>query len=252
MGAEHHFNADSRPRELLMKTIYLLAGLLCDEEVWQLQARGLRRHHDVRVTSFAGFDSIPAMAAHVLERAPQRFCLAGHSMGGRVALEVYRQAPDRVERLALLDTGYHPAAAHEGKSRGALVDRAQAEGIDAIAETWALPMIADCNRNDTELVGRVLAMVRRMSAEVYAGQTRALLTRPDATPILAQIRCPTLLLCGKQDTWSPPARHEAMAAAIPHARLRLIDDCGHMSTMERPSEVLAALEEWLARTSAAV
>lgn len=228
-----------------MKTIFLLAGLLCDEEVWQAQARELRKRHDVRIASFADCDSIAAMAAQVLDRAPRRFCLAGHSMGGRVALEIYRQAPQRVERLALLDTGCHPAAPHEVESRGVLVRQALAEGIDAIAETWALPMIADGNRTNAKLVGRVLAMVHRMSGQIYARQTRALLARPDATPVLAEIRCPTLLLCGKQDAWSPPPRHEAMAAAIPHARLRLIDDCGHMSTMERPAEVLAALEEWL-------
>jgi pimeloyl-ACP methyl ester carboxylesterase len=235
-----------------MKTIYLLAGLLCDEEVWQAQARQLRRHYDVRVASFGNFDSIPAMAAHVLERAPSRFSLAGHSMGGRVAFEVYRQAPHRVERLALLDTGYHPAAAHEAESRGTLVRKAQIEGIGAIAETWAMPMIGECNRGNAELVGRVLAMVRRMSGETYARQTLALLARPDATPVLAAIRCPTLVLCGKQDVWSPPERHEAMAAAIPHARLRLIDNCGHMSTMERPAEVLVALEEWLQMAPAEV
>jgi pimeloyl-ACP methyl ester carboxylesterase len=235
-----------------MKTICLLAGLLCDKEVWQAQVQELRKHYDVCVASFGKFDSIPAMAAHVLERAPSRFSLAGHSMGGRVALEVYRQAPHRVERLALLDTGYHPAAAHENESRGSLVRKAQAEGIGAIAETWALPMIADCNRAKAELVGRVLAMVRRMSGEIYARQTLALLTRPDATPVLASIRCPTLILCGKQDTWSRPERHEAMAAAIPHARLRLIDNCGHMSPMEKPAEVLAALQEWLLMAPAEV
>lgn len=235
-----------------MKTIFLLAGLLCDEEVWQAQARELRKRHDVRIATFPAFDSIPAMAAHVLERAPRQFCLAGHSMGGRVALEVYRQAPQRVERLALLDTGYHPAAAHEADSRGTLVRAALAEGIEAIAEAWALPMIADGNRINAKLVGRVLAMVHRMSGQIYARQTRALLARPDATPVLAAIRCPTLMLCGKQDTWSPPQRHETMAASIPHAHLHLIDDCGHMSTMERPAEVLAALEEWLAMAPAEV
>jgi pimeloyl-ACP methyl ester carboxylesterase len=227
-----------------VQTICLLSGLLCDGTVWSTQAQALRQHHDVRVMHFANFDSIGAMAAHVLANMPERFLLAGHSMGGRVALEVYRRAPERIQKLALLDTGFGPAAADEAEKRGVLVRRALAEGIDAIAETWARPMIAPCNLADEEL----LDMVGRMSGEIYAWQTRALLRRPDATPVLSAIRCPTLILCGKQDTWSPPARHEYMAASIPGSTLRLIDDCGHMSTMEQPDAVLASLEEWIATT----
>ena len=229
-----------------MQTICLLSGLLCDATVWATQAQALRPSLDVRVMHFARYDSIGAMAAHVLKNSPDRFLLAGHSMGGRVALEVYRQAPERVQKLALLDTGYGPAATDEAEKRGALVRKAMAEGIDAIAETWARPMIAPCNLADTELLESILSMVGRMSGEIYARQTEALLTRPDATPVLSEIRCPTLVLCGRQDTWSPPARHVRMAASIPGSTLRLVDDCGHMSTMEQPDEVLASLQEWIA------
>jgi pimeloyl-ACP methyl ester carboxylesterase len=228
-----------------MQTIYLLSGLLCDEAVWEVQERALRSSHDVRVLSFQDFDSMGGMAAHVLKNAPPSFSLAGHSMGGRVAMEVYRQAPRQVRRLALLDTGYEPAAEDETEKRGVLVRKALAEGIEAIAETWARPMIAPCNQGNDLLLKRVLNMVGRMSGEIYARQTNALLTRPDATPVLSSIRCPTLVLCGQQDAWSPPERHKLMAALIPNCELRLIDDCGHMSTMEKPREVLQALEQWL-------
>lgn len=229
-----------------MQTIYLLCGLLCDRTVWESQTQALQKAgYDVRPMSFQGFDSIGAMAAHLLEHAPAHFSLAGHSMGGRVALEAYRQAPQRIERLALLDTGYGPAAAEETEKRGLLVRKALAEGIDAIAEPWARPMIAPSRQQDSELLGRILRMVGRMSGEIYAGQTRALLTRPDATPILCEIRCPTLILCGAQDAWSPPARHRHMADTIAGSTLRLIDDCGHMSTMEQPEAVLSALEAWM-------
>lgn len=231
-----------------MQTICLLSGLLCDDTVWAMQAQALRRQHDVRVMHFAGFDSIGAMAAHVLANMPERFSLAGHSMGGRVALEVYRQAPERIQRLALLDTGYGPAAADEAEKRGVLVRKALAKGIDSIAETWARPMIAPCNQVTPDLLDRVLSMVGRMSGEIYALQTRALLTRPDATPVLSRIQCPTLVLCGMQDTWSPPERHTRMAASIPGSILRLVDDCGHMSPMEQPRQVLASLEKWIAAT----
>lgn len=226
-----------------VNTLFLLCGLLCDEEVWAGQAAELGQRHDVRVVSFRGFDSIGAMAAHVLDSAPARFSLAGHSMGGRVALEVYRRAPQRVDRLALLDTGYEPVAPGEAERRAVLVNKALAKGIMAIAETWARPMIAPCNQ--PVVLDPVVAMVGRMSGEIYAGQTRALLNRPDATAVLAAIDCPTLVVCGAQDAWSPADRHERMRALIPDAELKVIDDCGHMSTMERPAEVLAALQQWL-------
>jgi pimeloyl-ACP methyl ester carboxylesterase len=231
-----------------METIYLLSGLLCDEEVWRGQAPELRKQYDVRVVSFQGFDSIGAMAAHVLDSAPERFSLVGHSMGGRVALDVYRRAPQRIVRLALLDTGYEPVAPGEGERRAVLVNKALAEGVSAIAETWGRPMIAPCNLESTDVLARVVKMVGRMSGEIYAGQTRALLNRPDATAVLAAIVCPTLVLCGAQDAWSPPDRHERMAALIGGAKLKVIDDCGHMCTMERPAEVLAALREWMQST----
>jgi pimeloyl-ACP methyl ester carboxylesterase len=229
-----------------MQTIYLLCGLLCDKIVWESQVAALQASgYDVRVLSFQGFDSIGGMAAHLLEQAPERFSLVGHSMGGRVALEAYRQAPQRIERLALLDTGYGPAAPSETESRGVLVRKALADGIDAIAETWALPMIGPSKQKDSVLVNAILKMVGRMSGEIYAGQTQALLTRPDATPTLSEIRCPTLILCGKQDSWSPPERHQHMAEIIPDSELHLIDDCGHMSTMEQPDEVSSILTAWM-------
>jgi len=228
-----------------METLYLLCGVLCDEEVWQGQLPALRNRYDVRVVSFQTFESLGAMADHVLASAPPRFSVVGHSMGGRVALEIYRKAPQRVVRLALFDTGYEPPGPDEAVKRSVLTNKANAEGIDAIAEAWARPMIGPSNQDDAELLDRILRMVRRMSPQIYGRQTRALLSRPDATGVLPTITCPTLILCGVEDAWSPPDRHQRMARLIPQARLRLIERCGHMCTMERPAEVLAAIEEWM-------
>lgn len=226
-----------------METLYLLCGLLCDEEVWAGQVPELSKRYDVRVVSFEGLDSIGVMADKVLQEAPARFSLAGHSMGGRVALEVYRRAASRIDRLALLDTGFESVGEGEAERRAVLVNKALKKGIATIAETWGRPMIAPCNQ--AAVLDRVLEMVGRMSGEIYAGQTRALVGRPDATPVLAAIACPTLVLCGAQDTWSPPERHERLAELIPGSVLRIVDDCGHMSTMERPLDVLGALQEWM-------
>lgn len=230
-----------------MKTLYLLCGLLCDEAVWKAQADALRSDRDVRVISFTGGeDSLATMAQRVLADAPATFALAGHSMGGRVALEVCRAAPERVERLALLDTGYEAAAPDEAARRAVLVDQAREEGIGAIAVAWGLPMLAPAHRSDPALVGAVVKMVGRMSPAIYADQTRALLGRPDASGVLRSLACPTLVLCGMQDGWSPPERHRRMAELIPgQPLLRLVDDCGHMAMMEQPDAVLRAMREWL-------
>lgn len=230
----------------MKNVIYLLCGLLCDSVVWEAQAAALRPEYDVRVLSFEGLDSMGAMAEKVLADAPERFALAGHSMGGRVALEVVRRAPQRVERLALLDTGYEPAAPGEAEKRAVLVDQALTEGIGSIAASWGLPMLAPANRDNPALVRAVVEMVGRMSGEIYAGKTRALLGRPDATGVLQSIACPTMIICGREDGWSPPERHERMAALVPHAQLRLIEGAGHMTMMEAPEAILQALREWLA------
>lgn len=229
-----------------MKTVMLLCGLLCDEVVWQSQADALRRDYDVRVMKFAEQDSLQAMAEHVLRHAPERFALAGHSMGGRVALEVLRRAAPRVERLALLDTGFEPVAEGEAGRRAVLLNQALEQGIEAIATVWGLPMLAPQHREEVALVQAVRDMVGRMSGAIYQAQTRALLGRPDATSVLKGIACPTLILCGMDDGWSPPERHRRMAELAPHAMLRLVPDCGHMSMMEQPAAVLGALREWLA------
>lgn len=229
-----------------MKTAMLLCGLLCDEVVWEAQAEALRRDYDVRILKFVEQESMEAMAEHVLRNAPDRFALAGHSMGGRVALEVMRRAAPRVDRLALLDTGFEGPAADEAATRAILVDQAQQHGIGSVAAAWGLPMLAPRHREDPALAQAVFDMVGRMSGPIYAAQTRALLGRPDATEVLKNIACPTLILCGMEDGWSPPERHRRMAELAPCSILRLIDDCGHMSMMEQPDAVLTALRTWLA------
>lgn len=231
--------------------LILLPGLMCDAAVWRAQITALPAARCV-VPAWGLSDSLTVMAEQVLREAPTEiFALAGHSMGGRVALEVMRQAPDRVERLALLDTGTHTLAAGEAgekerAGRMALLALARSRGMRALGEQWARGMVHP-DQLDTPLFEAILAMLDRSSPAQFAAQIHALLNRPDATPLLAAIKCPTLVLCGADDAWSPPAQHEAMCAALPNARLCIVEHCGHMSTMERPAEISAALTEWLAR-----
>ncbi|GAB4557671.1 MAG: alpha/beta fold hydrolase [Rhizobacter sp.] len=228
-------------------TRVLLPGLLCDRAVWQAQIDAIGPCH---VADYAALDSLPAMAAHVLATAPAGpLAVAGHSMGGRVAFEMWRQAPERIERLALLDTSYHPldegeAGEAERAGRMSLLATARRDGMRTMAREWA-PGMLHPSQQHSPVFEAVLDMFERKTPDVFAAQINALLTRPDCTELLATIRCPTLLLCGRDDAWSPPARHEHMQRHISGSRLVIIETCGHMSTMEQPAAVSSALTEWL-------
>lgn len=230
--------------------LLLLPGLLCDEANWVAQCAYLANVADCRVPVYRTLDSIEAMAEHVLTVAPAgRFALAGHSMGGRVALEVLRRAPERVERLALLDTGFQGLAAgdagdNERAGRYQLLARARTEGMRAMGQQWARGMVHPA-RVDTPVFEAILAMIARNTPAMFESQIRALLARPDASSLLPQIRCPTLLLCGSDDQWSPLARHEVMQRAIAGAHLKVVEMSGHMTTMEQPEAVSRALARWL-------
>ena len=232
-------------------TAVLLPGLLCDRAVWAGQLEALSPRVRCIVPDYGELDSLPAMAHAVLAQAPSRFVLVAHSMGGRVALEIMRSGAARVSALALLDTGYQarapgPDAAREARGRQALLEIASSEGLRAMGRVWVRDMVPPARLADTALIESILAMVERCTVRKFAAQLRALLGRPDATDVLTAVCCPTLLLCGREDTWSPLARHEAMARLIRHSQLAVVEECGHMSPMERPAEVSARLSQWLA------
>jgi pimeloyl-ACP methyl ester carboxylesterase len=238
-----------------MTTLLLLPGLLCDEAAWDAQRGALAGVHCI-VPSYGTLDSLGAMADSVLAGAPApRFSLAGHSMGARVALEIVRRAPQRVERLALLDTGVDPlapgaAGESERARRMVLLEIARSRGMRVMGREWALGMVHP-SRVDTPVFDAVLDMIERKTPEVFAAQIAALLDRPDARGVLRDVRCDTLLLCGRQDAWSPIAQHEQMHALLPQSQLVVIEDSGHMSTMEQPQAVTAALQDWLQRPARA-
>lgn len=233
-----------------MNTLMLLPGLNCDAAVWAPQVEALKDKARCVIPAWGLRDSLTAMAEQVLAEAPtERFALAGHSMGGRVALEVMRLAPGRVERLALLNTGTHALAAGEAgekerAGRMLLLQIARTQGMRAMAQEWARGMVHP-DRIGSPVFESVLDMIERGSAEQFVAQINALLTRPDATALLSAIACPTLVLTGREDTWSGPAQHQAMAAAIPGAQLVIVEHCGHMCTMEQPQALNEALAAWL-------
>jgi pimeloyl-ACP methyl ester carboxylesterase len=230
--------------------LVLVPGLVCDETVWEHQVAVLGAGRDIQVAGHAHSDTLGAMAGRILDQAAPRFALAGHSMGGRVALEVLARAPERVSRLALLDTGYKALASGEaGESEKAgryrLLEIAQRDGMLAMARDWARGMVHGARLNDPALMNAIHSMIVRAGVAKFEAQVRALLARPDRTDLLTTLRMPTLVLCGRQDSWSPLSRHEEMARLIKGSHLVGVPDCGHMSTMERPEAITAAMLAWL-------
>ena len=233
-----------------MEPLVLLPGFLCDETVWRGQVDALSDLAACRTMDWGELDSILAMAERVLRLAPPEFSLAGHSMGGRVAFQVVRLAPRRVKRLALLNTGADAkpggeAGAAEERKRRQLLEIARTQGMRAMALEWLPPMMKPGRMSDSALVETIVRMIERKNPRIHEMQMLALLGRPDAKPVLPKIACPTLLLTGREDSWSPPAAHEAMAAAIPSSRLVIVPDSGHMAPMEQPAAVASAMREWL-------
>jgi pimeloyl-ACP methyl ester carboxylesterase len=229
--------------------LVLIPGLLCGAAVWPHQRAALADIADIQVSDHGLLDSLPAMAHAILAAAPQRFAIAGHSMGGRVAFEIWRAAPARVTGIALMDTGHHPLAPgaegeREVAGRFALLETARRDGMRAMATEWVKGMVHPRRVKERALIESILDMFEAKTPEIYAAQTRALINRPDAGPVMRTIRCPTLVLCGHEDAWSPVQRHLEMVAAIPGSTFVDIPECGHMCTMERPEAVSAAMRTW--------
>ena len=232
------------------EALLLLPGFLCDRSVWEAQSAALADVADATVADYGLLDSLPAMAQSVLRGAPERFSMAGHSMGGRVAFEVFRHAPGRVKRIALFNTGARArpsgaAGEEEERRRRALLAVARNQGMRAMAQQWIPGMVAPDRLADRTLTEAIVRMFERKTADHFEAQMNALLARPDAWGLLANIRCPALLLSGREDGYSGPAAHHEMAAAMPDARVVVVPECGHMAPMEQPAAVAEALRAWL-------
>jgi len=231
----------------MKQSLVLLSGVLCDQSFWSDIPQRLSAVAQVSVVSFGGFSSIAAMAQHVLRNAPDVFALAGHSMGGRVALEVLRAEPRRVTGLALLNTGVHGVRDGEPQSRARLMRVAHERGMSALAAEWLPSMMGSDAARTAELMPALTAMIERSTTDAYADQMNAMLHRPEVMSMLASIAVPTLLLSGSDDLSAPLSQQQSILRRIPHATLFEIHRAGHMAPLERPDSVVIALREWLLR-----
>jgi len=225
--------------------LVLLPGLLCDDALWAPQVAALSDIAAPTVADLTLDDTIEAMAARVLDHAPPRFALAGLSMGGYVALAMARMAPERVVRLALLDTNARADAPEQSERRRILIALAQSGRFGEVPGLLVPALLSDPHQQDPALTGLVEDMAHRVGPLAFIRQQKAIMGRPDARPTLAAINCPTLVLCGAEDALTPPAVHEDMRDGLADARLEVVPDSGHLSTIEQPAAVSAALRTWL-------
>lgn len=228
-------------------TFVLLHGLLCDGQTWAHLIGPLSRFGNVLIPRLSGLRSLPEAASQVLEQTAGPLLVVGHSMGGRIAFEIARQAPERCRALVLMNTGYRGLAEGETPRRLAQVEAAQTGGIAAIVDTWLAGMIAPQTQDDAGLMASMREMVLRSSPDSFAGQIQALIERPDATGLLSRIQCPTLLTSGTEDRWSPLAQHHDMAARIADSEVAAIEGASHMAPFEAPEACTRTILEWLGR-----
>jgi pimeloyl-ACP methyl ester carboxylesterase len=228
-----------------MTPIVLVPGLLCTADVFRPQISALWPYGPVTVASTLEGDTIAEMATQILASAPPRFALAGISMGGYICLEIMRLAPERVTKLALINTSARPDMPEQSKGRRALVEKARSGDFEALVTTVLTAILHPAHQHDPALRAIHVRMAHTIGNEGLARQTEAVIERTDSRPSLRAISVPTLVLVGDRDPVTPPDHAEELATAIVGSRLVVVPECGHDSTLEQPDPVNRALVEWL-------
>lgn len=226
--------------------LVLLPGMLCDAGLFAHQTEHLAEVAEVGVGDLTRDDSVGGMARTVLDGAPERFSLAGLSLGGIVAMEVMRRAPERVERLALVDTSPLPPRPDQLETWDGF-ERMTAEGrfMEVTTERLMPALVHPSRQGEPDITNAIERMAENVGEEAFLRQLSAQRGRPDSRESLARIECPTLVLCGRQDALCPFALHEEMAGTISGAVLVPVEGCGHLSSLERPEAVTAVLRYWM-------
>lgn len=227
------------------QTVVFLPGLFDDVQMWNHQVDHLSDVAHPLAVDLLDQETVGDGAARVLDNVDGPFALVGFSMGGYVAFEIMRRAPERITKLALIGTSARPDTEERTADRHRLIALAQSGKYPALVDQ-ALPNVVHPSRHDDDaLMAELRAMALRVGAEAFVRQQQTIMSRPDSRPDLATIRCPTLVICGRQDTLIPPEHSEEMGDGIPGARVTLIEDCNHYAPMERPYAVTALLQQWL-------
>jgi pimeloyl-ACP methyl ester carboxylesterase len=229
------------------ETLVLVPGLACTRALFEPQIAALGARREIFVADHTRDDTMAAFAARLLAAAPERFALAGLSMGGYIALEVVRQAPERATRLALLDTNAVADTQERRQLREKQIALSRSGRFGEVMEEIWRKAVHPRRLRDAALRGIYDAMTEETEPESFIRQIRAIMSRRDSRPMLPTIAVPTLVLVGDEDRLTPPEQAREMAGLISGAELIEVPRCGHLSTLERPEAVNEALERWLAR-----
>lgn len=225
--------------------LILLPGMMCDARLFSPQIESLSAHSTIQVATINAHDTIGALAAEILDQAPSRFALAGVSMGGIVAMEVFAQAADRIDRLALMDTNPLAEPAEKRMNRDRQIEKVEAGGLKQVIQEEMKPYYLTDTPDRQRLLDLCLDMALQQGKEVFVRQSKALRDRKDQQETLRRVDIPTLVLCGEDDQLCPIERHELMHGLIPGSELRIIGGSGHLPTLEQPAQVSEALNRWL-------
>lgn len=225
--------------------LVLLPGMMCDARLFGPQINAFSHERAVMVAPLGDHDTVAALASDILKNAPPKFALAGLSMGGIVAMEVFRQAPERITRLALLDTNPKAEADKIAQLREPQIAKVIAGQLRSVMRDEMKPNYLTDGPNMGQILDLCMAMADTLGPEVFVRQSRALQTRPDQQDVLRNVKVPTLILCGEEDSLCPPHRHELMHKLIPHSTLRVIQNAGHLPTLEQPDPTNEAMAKWL-------
>ncbi|MFP5508242.1 MAG: alpha/beta fold hydrolase [Paracoccaceae bacterium] len=225
--------------------LVLLPGMMCDARLFAPQMADLSRDHAVMVAPITQGERVEEIASDLLSLLPAKFALAGLSMGGIVAMELLRRAPERITRLALMDTNPLAETPQTAAAYEPMIIGARAGRLEEVLRGFMKPDYLAPGPQRLAVLGQVLEMGRDLGPEVLVRQVRALQRRRDQQPTLRRCKVPTLILCGAYDTLTPLKRHAFMAELIPYARLEVIAEAGHLPTLEAPEATTAALRAWM-------
>jgi pimeloyl-ACP methyl ester carboxylesterase len=225
--------------------LVLVPGLLCSARLYAAQVTALWPHGQVTIADHSRDDDMAAIAARILADAPPRFALAGLSMGGYIAFAMMRRAPERIARLALLDTSARPDTPEQKAGRDKFIAMAEAGQLNDIVETLTPRFLHPDHINNETFKDVIRTMAQETGAEAFVRQTKAIKSREDSRSLLAEIGCPTLVLVGDGDVLTPPELSKEIAAGVRGAELVVVPNCGHLSTIEKPDAVNKVLTEWL-------
>jgi pimeloyl-ACP methyl ester carboxylesterase len=229
-----------------MTPLLLIPGMMCDARLFDPQIEAFAGDRKVCVPVPGGHPTMEALAADVLRVAPPTFALAGLSMGGIVAMEVIRQAPERVNRLALMDTNPRAELPEVAARRAPQIDKVKSGGLRDVMRDEMKPNYLVPGPNKQAILDLCMDMAEGLGADVFVRQSFALRDRPDQQETLTRVTVPTLILCGRHDIPCPVERHELMHRLIPGSTLSIIEEAGHLPTLEQPTQTNSALARWLA------